>query len=55
MRITPEFISKKQDYESEVWEHRTRRDDGSFSIGVGNIVFINTKKPFSYMKIIGTD
>lgn len=52
--VTPEFISKIG-YESEVLEHG---EPGGmmdhFSIGVGNIVYINTKDPFSY-KIIGTD
>ncbi|TPG41813.1 mevalonate kinase [Flavobacterium pectinovorum] len=52
--ITPEFISKIG-YESEVLEHG---EPGGmmdhFSIGVGNIVYINTKDPFSY-KIIGTE
>ncbi|WP_316635501.1 galactokinase family protein [uncultured Flavobacterium sp.] len=52
--VTPEFISKIG-YESEVLEHG---EPGGmmdhFSIGVGNIVFINTKDPFSY-KIIGTE
>lgn len=52
--VTPEFISKIG-YESEVLEHG---EPGGmmdhFSIGVGNIVYINTKDPFSY-KIIGTE
>lgn len=52
--ITPEFISKLG-YESEVLEHG---EPGGmmdhFSIGVGNIVYINTKDPFSY-EIIGTE
>ncbi|SNR60498.1 galactokinase [Flavobacterium sp. ov086] len=52
--VTPEFISKIG-YESEVLEHG---EPGGmmdhFSIGAGNIVFINTKDPFSY-KIIGTE
>ncbi|CAA9199998.1 mevalonate kinase [Flavobacterium collinsii] len=52
--VTPEFISKLG-YESEVLEHG---EPGGmmdhFSIGVGNIVYINTKDPFSY-KIIGTN
>jgi galactokinase len=52
--VTPEFISKIG-YESEVLEHG---EPGGmmdhFSIGAGNIVFINTKSPFSY-KIIGTE
>lgn len=51
--VTDEFISKVG-YESEVLEHG---EPGGmmdhFSIGVGNIVYINTKKPFSY-EIIGT-
>nr|WP_198999945.1 galactokinase family protein [Flavobacterium sp. ASV13] len=51
--VTPEFISKIG-YESEVLEHG---EPGGmmdhFSIGVGNIVYINTKEPFSY-EIIGT-
>ncbi|WP_374172235.1 mevalonate kinase [Flavobacterium tructae] len=50
--VTPEFISKLG-YESEVLEHG---EPGGmmdhFSIGVGNIVYINTKDPFSY-KVIG--
>lgn len=52
--VTPEFISKLG-YESEVLEHG---EPGGmmdhFSIGVGNIVYINTKDPFSY-KVIGTN
>ncbi|MCD0468952.1 galactokinase family protein [Flavobacterium sp. JAS] len=52
--VTPEFISKIG-YESEVLEHG---EPGGmmdhFSIGAGNIVYINTKDPFSY-KIIGTE
>ncbi|MEN2402775.1 galactokinase family protein [Flavobacterium sp. MC2016-06] len=52
--VTPEFISKLG-YESEVLEHG---EPGGmmdhFSIGAGNIVYINTKDPFSY-KIIGTE
>ena len=51
--VTPEFISQIG-YASEVLEHE---EPGGmmdhFSIGVGNIVHINTKDPFSY-KIIGT-
>ncbi|MEG2101667.1 mevalonate kinase [Flavobacterium sp. FlaQc-28] len=51
--VTPEFLSKLG-YESEVLEHG---EPGGmmdhFSIGVGNIVYINTKQPFSY-RIIGT-
>ena len=51
--MTPEFLSKLG-YESEVLEHG---EPGGmmdhFSIGVGNIVYINTKQPFSY-RIIGT-
>ncbi|UUW06908.1 galactokinase [Flavobacterium plurextorum] len=51
--VTPEFLSKLG-YESEVLEHG---EPGGmmdhFSIGVGNIVYINTKEPFSY-RIIGT-
>lgn len=50
--ITSEFISKIG-YESEVVEHG---EPGGmmdhYSIGVGNIVYINTLEPFSY-KIIG--
>lgn len=50
--VTPEFLSKLG-YESEVLEHG---EPGGmmdhFSIGVGNIVYINTKEPFS-VKIIG--
>ncbi|MET0945962.1 MAG: galactokinase family protein [Flavobacterium sp.] len=52
--VTPEFIAKIG-YASEVLEHE---EPGGmmdhFSIGVGNIVYINTKDPFSY-KIIGTN
>ncbi|WP_166925843.1 mevalonate kinase family protein [Flavobacterium poyangense] len=52
--VTPEFISKIG-YESEVLEHR---EPGGmmdhFSIGVGNIVYINTKDPFSY-RVIGQE
>jgi len=52
--VTPEFIAKIG-YASEVLEHG---EPGGmmdhFSIGVGNIVYINTKDPFSY-KIIGTN
>lgn len=52
--VTPEFIAKIG-YASEVLEHG---EPGGmmdhFSIGVGNIVYINTKEPFSY-KIIGTN
>jgi galactokinase len=51
--VTPEFLSKIG-YESEVLEHG---EPGGmmdhFSIGVGNIVHIDTKNPFSY-KVIGT-
>ena len=51
---TPEFISK-MGYASEVLEHG---EPGGmmdhFSIGVGNIVYINTKAPFSY-RTIGTE
>jgi galactokinase len=51
--VTPEFISQ-MGYASEVLEHG---EPGGmmdhFSIGVGNIVHITTKKPFSY-NIIGT-
>ena len=53
-KVTPEFLSKIG-YESEVLEHG---EPGGmmdhFSIGVGNIVYINTKNPFSY-KVIGTE
>jgi galactokinase len=53
-KVTPEFISKIG-YASEVLEHG---EPGGmmdhFSIGVGNIVYITTKDPFSY-KIIGTN
>ncbi|OXA86442.1 mevalonate kinase family protein [Flavobacterium hercynium] len=52
--VTPEFISKLG-YESEVLEHG---EPGGmmdhFSIGVGNIVHINTKKPFSFT-IVGSE
>ena len=52
--VTPEFISKVG-YESEVLEHG---EPGGmmdhFSIGVGNVVYINTKEPFSY-NVIGTE
>jgi galactokinase len=52
--VTPEFISKIG-YSSEVLEHG---EPGGmmdhFSIGVGNIVYINTKNPFTF-KVIGTD
>lgn len=52
--VTPEFIAK-MGYASEVLEHG---EPGGmmdhFSIGVGNIVHINTKEPFSYT-IIGTE
>ncbi|MHC0440752.1 mevalonate kinase family protein [Flavobacterium sp. 3-210] len=52
--VTPEFIAKIG-YASEVLEHG---EPGGmmdhFSIGVGNIVFINTKDPFSY-RSIGTE
>lgn len=52
--VTPEFIAKIG-YASEVLEHE---EPGGmmdhFSIGVGNIVYINTKNPFSY-KVIGTN
>ncbi len=51
--VTPEFISKIG-YESEVLEHG---EPGGmmdhFSIGVGNIVFINTKSPFS-VNVVGS-
>lgn len=51
--ITPEFIAQ-MGYASEVLEHG---EPGGmmdhFSIGIGNIVYINTKKPFSY-EVIGT-
>ncbi|WP_026729136.1 mevalonate kinase family protein [Flavobacterium denitrificans] len=51
---TPEFISK-MGYASEVLEHG---EPGGmmdhFSIGIGNIVYINTKAPFSY-RTIGTE
>ena len=51
--VTPELISKIG-YESEVLEHG---EPGGmmdhFSIGVGNIVYIDTKPPFSH-KVIGT-
>lgn len=50
--VTPEFISK-MGYLSEVVEHG---EPGGmmdhYSIGVGNVVFINTVSPFSF-KIIG--
>jgi len=52
--VTPEFISKLG-YESEVLEHG---EPGGmmdhFSIGVGNIVHINTKQPFSYT-VVGSE
>ncbi len=52
--VTPEIIAKIG-YASEVLEHG---EPGGmmdhFSIGVGNIVHINTKDPFSY-KVIGTN
>ena len=52
--VTPDFISQIG-YASEVLEHG---EPGGmmdhFSIGVGNIVYITTKDPFSY-KIIGTE
>ncbi|CAM3487750.1 mevalonate kinase [Flavobacterium chungbukense] len=52
--VTPDFLSKLG-YESEVLEHG---EPGGmmdhFSIGVGNIVHINTKKPFSF-DVIGTE
>ncbi|MBP4138472.1 mevalonate kinase family protein [Flavobacterium geliluteum] len=52
--VTPEFIAQIG-YASEVLEHG---EPGGmmdhFSIGVGNIVYINTQNPFSY-KIIGTE
>ena len=52
--VTPDFLSKLG-YESEVLEHG---EPGGmmdhFSIGVGNIVYINTKKPFSF-DVIGTE
>ncbi|MCM0666316.1 galactokinase family protein [Flavobacterium tyrosinilyticum] len=52
--VTPEFLSKLG-YESEVVEHG---EPGGmmdhFSIGVGNIVYINTQKPFSF-NVIGTE
>lgn len=52
--VTPEFIAKIG-YASEVLEHE---EPGGmmdhFSIGVGNIVYLNTKDPFSY-KVIGND
>ncbi|KAF2335016.1 mevalonate kinase family protein [Flavobacterium daemonense] len=51
---TPDFIAK-MGYASEVLEHG---EPGGmmdhFSIGAGNIVYINTKEPFSY-KCIGTE
>ena len=53
-KVTPEFIAKIG-YASEVLEHG---EPGGmmdhFSIGAGNIVYINTKDPFSY-EVIGTD
>lgn len=49
--VTPEFISKIG-YESEVLEHG---EPGGmmdhYSIGAGNVVYINTKTPFSYQVI----
>ncbi|MES2804420.1 mevalonate kinase [Flavobacterium sp. 11] len=52
--VTPEFIAKIG-YASEVLEHG---EPGGmmdhYSIGVGNIVHINTKDPFSYT-VIGTE
>jgi galactokinase len=52
--VTPEFLSKLG-YASEVLEHG---EPGGmmdhFSIGVGNIVYINTKNPFTF-KVIGTE
>jgi galactokinase len=52
--VTPEFIAKIG-YASEVLEHG---EPGGmmdhFSIGVGSIVYINTKDPFSY-RSIGTE
>jgi galactokinase len=49
--VTPEFISKIG-YESEVLEHG---EPGGmmdhYSIGAGNVVYINTKNPFSYQVI----
>jgi len=52
--VTPEFIAKAG-YESEVLEHG---EPGGmmdhFSIGVGNVVYINTKEPFSF-KVIRSD
>lgn len=52
--VTPEFIAKIG-YASEVLEHE---EPGGmmdhFSIGIGNIVYLNTKDPFSY-KVIGND
>jgi galactokinase len=52
--VTSEFIAKIG-YASEVLEHG---EPGGmmdhFSIGAGNIVYINTKDPFSY-KVIGTN
>lgn len=52
--VTPELLSKLG-YESEVLEHG---EPGGmmdhFSIGVGNIVHINTKMPFSF-NVIGTE
>lgn len=52
--VTPDFLSKLG-YESEVLEHG---EPGGmmdhFSIGVGNIVYINTQKPFSF-DVIGTE
>jgi galactokinase len=52
--VTPEFIAK-MGYASEVLEHG---EPGGmmdhYSIGVGNIVHINTKVPFSYT-VIGTE
>jgi galactokinase len=52
--VTPDFLSQLG-YESEVLEHG---EPGGmmdhFSIGVGNIVYINTKSPFSF-DVIGTE
>jgi galactokinase len=52
--VTPEFIAK-MGYASEVLEHG---EPGGmmdhYSIGIGNIIYINTKIPFSYT-IIGTE
>ncbi|MNS01626.1 Galactokinase [compost metagenome] len=52
--VTPEFIAK-MGYESEVLEHG---EPGGmmdhYSIGIGNIIHIDTRVPFSYT-IIGTE